>query len=375
MMNLNIPKKWNALSAAPAFLLASGFLFCSCSEPKQQTEEKHQVCVTDSLAHIIRIDSAGYSNVDDELKLSGEVSFNDNKVVKVYPFSSGQVLQVPVSLGDKVGKGQTLAVIRSADVASNYSDQSTAQNDVSIAKRQMESAESLFKNGLSSEREYNEARENYNNAEIAANKVREQIAINGGGNTSANGNYVLKAPMNGYVVEKKINQGGFIRTDNADNLFTVGDISDVWVWANVYESDIAKVKEGYTAVVKTLAYPDRVFKGTVDKINEVLDPVTKVMKIRIKLRNDSLLLKPEMFADILITNKEGLRLIAVPATAIINYNSKTYVVLYHDKCNMEIKEVEVTKTVNDKSYLASGLAVGDKVISQNQILIFNALKE
>ncbi|MBE7171927.1 MAG: efflux RND transporter periplasmic adaptor subunit [Williamsia sp.] len=350
-------------------------LLGSCSEPKPQEPAEQKVCISDSLSKIIRIDSAAYSNVDDELKLSGQVSFNDNKVVKIYPFSSGQVLQVPVSLGDKVSKGQTLAVIRSADVASNYSDQSTAQNDVSIAKRQMENAESLFKNGLSSEREYNEAKENYNNAVIAANKVKEQIAINGGGNTSANGNYILKAPMSGYVVEKKVNQGGFIRTDNSDNLFTVGDINDVWVWANVYESDIAKVKEGYTATVKTLAYPDRVFQGTVDKVNEVLDPETKVMKIRIKLRNDSLLLKPEMFADIMITNKEGLRLIAVPATAIINYNSKTYVVLYHDKCNMEIKEVQVMKTVNDKTYLSSGLAVGDKVISRNQILLFNALKE
>lgn len=366
------------MKITPAAVILSCACVCiifSCSAPKQENTEKQSVCITDSLAKIIRIDSAAYSNVDDELKLSGEVSFNDNKVVKVYPFSSGQVLQVPVSLGDKVSKGQVLAVIKSADVASNYSDQSTAQNDVSIARRQMESAESLFKNGLSSEREYNEAKENYNNAVITSNKVKDQIAINGGGNTSANGNYILKAPMNGYVVEKKINQGGFIRTDNSDNLFTVGDIRDVWVWANVYETDIAKVKEGYSAIVKTLAYPDREFKGVVDKMNEVLDPVTKVMKIRVKLANDSLLLKPEMFADVLITNKEGLRLVAIPTAAIVNDNSKAYVILYRGRCDLQIKEVVVMKTVGDKSYLSSGLTAGEKVISQNQILLFNALKE
>ena len=374
-MHPSILQRMKITTAALILVSACVCLVSSCSSPQPENTKKQSICITDSLAKIIKIDSAGYSNVDDELKLSGEVSFNDNKVVKVYPFSSGQVMQVPVSLGDKVSKGQVLAVIKSADVASNYSDQSTAQNDVSIARRQMESAESLFKNGLSSEREYNEAKENYNNAVITSNKVKDQIAINGGGNTSANGTYVLKAPMSGYVVEKKINQGGYIRTDNADNLFTVGDIRDVWVWANVYETDIAKVKEGYTAIVKTLAYPDREFKGTVDKLNEVLDPVTKVMKIRVKLGNDSLLLKPEMFADILITNKEGLRLIAIPTAAIINENSKSYVILYHSKCDMQIKEVQVMKTVGDKSYLSSGLAVGDQVISQNQILLFNALKE
>ncbi len=360
---------------ATTLLLSCLALLAACESPKPEETTEKKVCITDSLAKIVSIDSAVFSNVDDELKLSGEVSFNDNKVVKVYPFSSGQVVQVPVSLGDKVIKGQVLAIIKSADVASNYSDQSTAQNEVSIARRQMESAESLYKNGLSSEREYNEAKENFNNAVIASNKVKEQIAINGGGNTSANGTYILKAPMTGYVVEKKINQGAFIRTDNADNLFTVGDVSDVWVWANVYETDIAKIKEGYAATVKTLAYPNRVFKGTVDKINEVLDPVTKVMKIRVKLPNDSLLLKPEMFADIMITHKEGLRLIAIPLTAILNENSKSYVVIYHGKCDMKIQEVKVMKTVGEKAYLASGLDVGDKVVSKNQILLFNALKE
>jgi len=333
------------------------------------------ICITDSLSKIIRIDSAVISNIDDEVKLSGEINFNDNNVVKVYPFSSGKLLEVKVSLGDKVSKGQVLAIVRSADVAGNYSDLSAANNDVSIAKRQAENAESLYKNGIASEREYTEAKENYQKALSASGKLQETIAINGGGHTSANGIYVITAPMNGYVVEKKASQGAFIRNDNSDNLFTIGDISEVWVWANVYETDIAKVKEGYTAKVTTLAYPDSTFTGVVDKVNQILDPETKVMKVRIRIPNKGMQLKPEMFANIVVQNREGKKAVMVSSNSIVSDYGKNYVIIYHDKCNLELKEVGLLKTVGDKTYINSGLKSGDQLISQNQVLLFNALKE
>lgn len=331
------------------------------------------VCITDSLAKIIRIDSVTITHIDDELKLSGEINFNDNKVVKVFPFSSGQIMQTFVSLGDKVQKGQTIAILRSADVAGNYSDLSSANNDVSIAKKQADNAESLYQNGIASEREWMEARENYQKAMVSYNKIKEQISINGKGNTNADGTYTVKSPIAGYVVEKKASQGAFIRNDNADNLFTIGDIDEVWVWANVYESDISKVKEGYTAYVSTLAYPDKIYTGVVDKVNQVLDPVTKVMKIRVKLPNKNFELKPEMFANILIKNKEGRKAITVSSAALLGDNGKNFVIIYHDKCNLQLQEIQVMKTVGDKTYVSSGLKEGDKVISQNQILLYKAL--
>ncbi len=346
----------------------------SCERPAAEPIVKDgPVCITDSLAKIIRIDSVTYSNINDELKLSGEVSFNDNKVVKVFPFSSGQVLQVLVSLGDRVNKGQELAVIKSADVAGNYSDLSSTGNDLAIAKRQMDNTESLYNSGIASEREYIEAKENYQKALGAHNKLQDQIAINGKGNTRADGTYTVRAPISGYVVEKKMSQGAFIRNDNADNLFTIGDINEVWVWANVYESDISKVKEGYTATVSTLAYPDKVFTGVVDKVNEILDPITKVMKIRIKLPNSTHELKPEMFANILVKNKEGKKAITIPSAALVSDNGKTFVIVYHDKCHLQLQEVQLIKTVGDKTYISSGLNAGDELISQNQILLYKAL--
>jgi len=355
-------------------LLGTAFLFsCKAKEPAVTKQEK--ICVSDSLEKLIVIDTAALNTVSDELKLSGEISFDDKKVSRIFPFSSGQVVQVNVSVGDRVSRGQTLAVIKSADVSGNYSDLSTANNDVAIAKKQMDNEKSLFENGIASEREYIEAKENYQKAVTAAGKITTQLAINGGGRTAANGTYIVTAPISGYVVEKKISEGNFIRSDAGDNMFTIGDISDVWVWANVYESDIAKVKPGYTAGITTLAYPDTTFAGVVDEVSNILDPVTKVMKIRVKLPNEKGLLKPEMFANVTITNKEGVKAVAVSSKAIVSENGKNYVVLYNGKCDLKVKEVEIMRIVGGYAYLRSGLQVGEKVIAANQVLLFKALTE
>ncbi|AMR31314.1 efflux transporter periplasmic adaptor subunit [Mucilaginibacter sp. PAMC 26640] len=357
------------------YIAVAGLLgVASCTQEKTGTMETKQVCISDSLAKMVTIDTAKNTPMKDELALSGEVSFDENKVVKVFPFTSGQVVEVKVTLGDKVTKGQTLAVIRSADVAGNYTDLSSTKADLSISKRQLEQAEYLYKNGISSERDYTEAKENYNKAIAANSKVRDQISINGGGNTSSNGTLVIKAPGSGFIVEKNITAGNFIRPDNSSSLFTISDMKDVWIWANVFESDISKIKKGYNARITTLAYPDKVFNGKVDEISSVLDPDNKVMKVRISLSNADMLLKPEMFTNVLITNKENGTAVAIPASAVVFDNSKNFVVIYNSKCDLQVREVGVIKTVDGITYV-SGLKPGEKVVSKSQLLLYQALTE
>src|SRR6476646_2861206 len=113
------------------FLVTVLIIINACNNHKEDPKkEPEKLCISDSMEKLIRIDTAAVNNVNDELKLSGEISFNDNKVVKVFPFRSGKVMEVKVSLGDKVSQGQVLAVIKSAYVAGNYSDLSTAGNDL-----------------------------------------------------------------------------------------------------------------------------------------------------------------------------------------------------------------------------------------------------
>jgi len=235
--------------------LALGLLIAGCEEKKPAEKKTGPFCLSDSMQRMVTIDSARICSIDDELHLSGEVSFDENKIVKVFPNSTGQVAEVKVTLGDKVAAGQVLAVIKSADVAGNYNDLASAEADVKIAKRQLDNEESLFKSGLASQKEYEEAKLQYEKSMSSRNKIQSLISINGGGNMQAGGQYIIKSPISGYIVEKKVNAGSFIRQDMNDNMFTISDLKDVWVWANVYEADISKVKEGYNALVTTLAYP------------------------------------------------------------------------------------------------------------------------
>ncbi len=350
-------------------------MIVSCKQEIKKDDTPKPVCVSDSMSSRITLDTVITSNINNQLQLSGEVGFNENKVVKVFPFTSGQVTEVKVSLGDRVSAGQVLAVIKSADIAGNYSDLKTTGSDIAIAKRQMDNTKLLFEKGISSEKEYEEAKENYQKALTANQKITDALRINGGGNTSANGVYTVKAPISGYIVEKKANAGNFIRNDNADNLFTISDLKDVWVWANVFETDIARIHEGYTAQVKTLAYPDKVFKGKVDKISEVLNPDNKVMRIRINLPNDGLLLKPEMFTNVLIENTENVKAVSIPQDAMVFESGKNYVVIYKSKCDLKLQEVKILKTENNRAYISSGLNAGDIIISKNQVLFYNAILE
>jgi cobalt-zinc-cadmium efflux system membrane fusion protein len=266
-------------------------------------------------------------------------------------------------------------MIRSADVAGNYSDLKSANSDASIAEKEYKNAGQLYENGISSEKEFIQSKLQYEKAMTAVNKVHMQIAINGGGRTSASGSYVIASPRSGFIVEKNINTGSFIRNDNGQSLFTISDLEDVWVWANVFETDIQKVKRGYTADVTTLSYPDKVFHGRVDQINSGLDPSSKTMKMKIILPNTDLLLKPQMFTKIIINNKEDQKALVVPSSAVVFDGGKNYVLVYNDKYHVKAQEVQILKHVDDKDYIQSGLNEGDLIITKNQILIYNALNE
>lgn len=354
-------------------LAAITTVLSSCEHKVAQDDKPKKFVLSDTMKNMITMDTVTSCNVTSELSLSGVVEFNENNVVKVYPRSSGQVVEARVSLGDRITKGQVLAVIKSADVAGNYSDLNSANADLAIAKRQMDNAEALYKNGINSEKEYNEAKQNYEKAVASRNKIQSLISINGGGKTTSGGQYLVTAPIDGYIVEKKITAGAFIRPDMGDNLFTISDLKNVWVYANVYETDINKIKEGYTVKVLPISYPDKVFPGKIDKISQVLDPQSKAMKVRINIDNKEMMLKPDMFAKVMVDNVEGNMALCVPKSSLIPQEGKNYVIIYKNDSDMRVSQVDLVKTTNDKAYISEGVSLGDKVITKNQILIFNQL--
>jgi cobalt-zinc-cadmium efflux system membrane fusion protein len=359
-------------------IILASMLVCSlfaCKEQRKKNVVKadSSFCVPAQLMSVIELDTVRFERVKGERNLTGKVTFDEEKVIKIFPLAGGIVQVVNVQLGDYVEKGKVLAVISSSDIANYEKDLSSSESNMSIAEKNLDASREMYNSGLVTEREYNTAQKEYNKAKSEVARVNEVLRIYSG---SGKSDYIVRAPISGFIVEKKINASMQIRADNTDNLFTISDLKDIWIIANVYESDISKIKQGYKADVTTISYPDKIFKGTVDKVFNVLDPVNKVMKIRIQLNNDDYLLKPEMFASVKISYDEDLTLLTIPSKAVIFEHSKNYVVLYKDTCKVSIREIDIYKTLDEETYImGTDLKKNDLIVSQSQLLIYNALNQ
>jgi cobalt-zinc-cadmium efflux system membrane fusion protein len=342
----------------------------SCSDQPAANEEKAAYVLPDSLLKTMEIDTVSSSKVLNSLTLTGKVEFNEDQVIKIYPVISGLVSDIKVMLGDYVKKGQVLAVVRSGEMAGFSNDYTLAKSNLEIARKSLDAANDMYKSGLASQRDQLAAQESYNQALSGLQKSQRVLNLNGG---SLNGDYVVRAPIEGFIVEKQVNNNMMIRTDNSTGLFTISDLKNVWVMANVYESNIANVKSGDSVQVTTISYPGKIFKGKVDRIMNVLDPSNKVMKLRIVLGNPGYLLKPEMFASVVVRNMENKKMISIPSSALIFDHSQYYVLIYKSPSDITIRPVQVMNTVGNRSFISEGLTEGDRLIGSQALLIYQEL--
>lgn len=344
----------------------------SCNSEKKQEVVKETFVLSDKMLSTTKTAAVTNEFLRNELNFFGKITADNKKLIEVYPVVGGNVSKVFVELGDYVHKGQLLATIRSTDVAEFEKDYEDANNDVVVAKSNLKVAQELFEGKLNTEREVIEAKSQLEKAQAQLARTKENFKIY---NITKGATYEVRSPLNGFIIQKKINQDMLLRNDRTDNIFDIAEINDVWAVANINEVDINQVKLGIDAEVTTLSYPDKKFYGKVDKIFNVIDPDTKAMKATIKLNNAGFLLKPEMRATIKLFYSENQKMLAVPSEALIFDKNKNFVMIFKDRNNIETRQVEVFRQVGDKAYISQGLEPGEKVITHNQMLIYNALND
>ena len=350
---------------------ASGLAFQSCRHKTDDTQRDTMFHVTDTLLNSLLIDTVRDSSARSEITLTGSIAPDENKMVKVFPMVSGVAEDVHVQLGDVVQKGQTLAIMRSAEMAGFTKDAVSAAADLRSTRRTYESTQEMYKGGLASQMDLEQAQSDYEKAKAENARAGAVIGIN---KSNAQG-YVIKAPISGFIVEKNINSNTQIRADNSQNLFTIADLSSVYVLINVYESDISSVKTGDPVKITTLSYPDKIFTGKIDKIDNMLDPDTKVIHARVKVDNPKNLLKPEMFASIQVKATSGANLPEINTGTIIFDNDKDYVLIADGKAHVRIQPVVIAKKVEDRAYISSGVKAGDRIIASRQVYLYESLKD
>ncbi len=347
--------------------------FSSCNNEEKPKEIAKTFVLSDKMLSTTTTEAAKVMPLCNELNFYGKITADNNKLIEIFPVVGGNVTKVFVELGDYVKKGQLLATIRSTEVAGFEKDLDDAKNDVLVTKNNLKVSQELYESKLNSERDVLEAKSQLEKAQSQLHRIQETYNIY---HIKPGAIYEVRSPLNGFIIEKRINQDMLLRSDKSDNIFDIAEINDVWAIANVNESDINQVKLGIDAAVTTLSYPDKVFHGKVDKIFNIIDSETKAMKVRIKLKNENFMLKPDMRASIKLSYIEpNVKMLAIPASAVIFDRSKNFVMIYKDRNSIETRQVEVFRQVGEFAFISSGIQEGEKVMTHNQTLVYDALND
>lgn len=339
---------------------------CSCSE-KQPVTEKQGNVINDSILNSLSKSVATYEEIREDLKLNGKIVPDEAKQASVYALVSGRISEVNVELGDYVRKGQSLAVLKSAEVAGVNNELALAESNLEIARKNMDSYKELYESNLVAEREYISAKAEYKKALSELEKAQNVASITGGKNSL----YTLTSPLNGYIIAKNITNNSEVRSDMAEPIFSIADLSSVWILADVYEADIKDVKLGQTIKAHTLANTDKIYEGRIDKIYNVLDPESRTMKVRASLDNTNKDLMPGMFVSVRVDVNAGRKAVAIPNAAIILEGSDKYVIVLKNH-QPEIKKVAELLRAGETCYV-TGIEANDVVITDSQVFIFEAL--
>jgi len=353
------------------FLLTGTLFFQSCSEEADKASPDRQAyIIPDSLLKTLTIDSVRQGQLINAITLTGQVDFNQDNVVNIFPLISGNIQNIKVVLGDYVEKGQVLGVIKSAEMAQYSSDILNAETNLRLAEITLAKTKDMYRSGLASMTDSLSAEVAMQQAKAEVLRSQRVLKINGG---SIQGEYEVKSPISGFIVQKMVTNDQAIRADNGGNMFTISDLKNVWIWANVYESNVDKIHMGDSVDITTLTYPGRVFRGKIDKIMHVLDPNSKVTKMRVVINNTDYALRPQMFASVTVTNTQHKLAMYVPSSAMMFDHSQYYVLVYHGGGKSNITPVSRLSVLGDKTYLTAGVNRGDQVIASDVVQIYTEL--
>ncbi len=361
--------------ATPLKYILSAFaiIIAGCSQPEHEAKNNpdDSFQLTDSLLNNLKIDTVKAGDAASSITLTGVLAPDETKMVKIFPMVSGITERVRVQLGDHVAKGQILANMRSVEIAGFAKDEISAQADLRNAKRALSSTQDLYRSGLASEKDMEQARAEYDKSAAEHNRAKSVMSIN----RSNNQGYEVRTPISGFIVEKNVTSNTQVRSDNEQNMFTVADLSTIYVLINIYESDISKVKQGDKVRITALSYPDKTFSGAIEKLYDMIDPEKRVMQARVRIENPGYLLKPEMYANVTVTGKAESSLPVVNIDNIIFDDSGNYVLIRDGKANVRVQAIQIARRVEDRAYVSSGIKSGDQVIASRQVFLYESLKK
>lgn len=329
----------------------------------------------------VRIEPASLRALLPELRTTGRVAFNENQLAHVGPRSEGRVAEVKADLGARLTAGQAVAIIDSVELGRARADYLGARADLDVARAALDREEALLAEKITSEAEVLSARAAFEQARARTSAAAETLRVLGLGareiegldfGSGTPGRVALRAPFAGTLVERHLQRGEYVSP--ADTLFTVADLSSLWIWIDVYERDLSRVHKGDEARVTVEAWPGRSWTGTVTYLRDAVDPDSRTVRARIEVDNPDGALRPEMFATVQLLDPHhddatAEEVLAVPDAAIQRGPGGTVLYVQTAPGTFEQRLVQLGHRSGGFAEVLSGLEPGEQVVVAGSFLL------
>ncbi|ABC80794.1 efflux RND transporter periplasmic adaptor subunit [Anaeromyxobacter dehalogenans] len=330
---------------------------------------------------LVRKASATRRRIEAPVALTGEVRFDERRVAHVSPRMDGTIRTVHASLGEHVRRGQALVELESVQVGEAESDYLATQAALRLARASAGRQEQLRKEQISSEKEYLAARQELETAQIRARSAEQKLARLGvatrdlerlGDAARRSGGLVIRAPADGIVIEMHAVPGELVEPD--ESIVTVGDVSSVWVWADLHEDQLGRVLDAQRggrlrAEIGVKAFPGAVFPGTVELVGPSMDERTRTVKVRVTAANPGARLRAGMFATVRIFLPGEEEALAVPAAALLSDEGRSFVFVHHHGDYWIRRPVEPGRRWMDWVEVKDGLHGGETLAADGAFLL------
>lgn len=360
------------------------------AEPKPAAEAKPApgtVVLTEGQLQQVKVAPVAAEKFRAQLNAIGRIAFNEDATTPVFPPYSGRITRVIAKIGDRVDRGSPLFVIETPDVIQAQTDMYAAQaaaakarNQLDLARRAAARQSDLYKDKAVAQKDFEQSQTELRNAESEARSssgaeaaARDKLRVLGKseGAKGEVGTVTVRAPLAGTVIGRKIGPGQWVKTDAADPLLTIADLTTMVLLADIPESDIAAIRPGQPVEVRVMAYPDDLFRAQITTVGAAVDPATHRISVRSTVANPDGRLKPEMFATFRILTAAEVTSPAVPVPAVLHEAEGNAVWVGTGGNGFARRVVKLGLQQNGLAQILAGLSPGDQVVTQGGVFLSN----
>jgi membrane fusion protein, heavy metal efflux system len=372
------------LRCATALALALALAGCNSSDRERESQMTSYSANASTSAKLFTLSQEQMSHVQvvtvqptkltRTLRLTGAVAYNAFKTTPVITQVGGPVSRILVAPGQHVAAAQAMLEVSSPDYSQLLDSYLKAADSFRLANKNYARAQDLYQHQAIAERDLEQAESDRNQAQADLNAAEQGMKILGIKNPGdlakapSSAQIQVLAPIGGEVVERLVSPGQVVQAGQTQ-AFTISDLSTVWVLANIYQADLAFVRDGEDVSVQTDTYPGS-FHGRISYVSPALDPNTRTLQARIVVDNPGEKLKKDMYCTVTVTAGSIADAIAVPDSSVLrDDNNEPFVYVATGANQFGRRDVETGQSQNGRTQILKGISVGEKVVGDGSLFL------